>query len=222
MDHGVERFVFLSSVGVYGRLPLGISVDEQFPCRPHEPYAIAKLAAERELKTLFQASGTELVVIRPAMIYGERCPGNFARLTKMVRTGLPLPLAAVSGSRTLLSIDNLVDLLVLVCAQDRKAAGVYNAADTERVELPDVIQAISEGLRRPKRNIAVPLSLLRRGLGMIGKAALVDKLAESVCLDSEKARKQFGWHPRVDSISGMRVSAASFTKNTLQNCSRTA
>ena len=109
----VKRFIYISSIGVHG-----VTSDRPFTVcdvpAPEEPYAISKIEAERGLVNLCQAHDMELVIIRPPLIYGREAPGNFARMVGWVSSGIPLPLGAVDNRRSLISVANLVDL-ILVC-----------------------------------------------------------------------------------------------------------
>ena len=207
---GVRRLVFLSSVGVYGHLEAGTSAHESTECRPLEPYAVAKLAAERELTAVCDGTTTELVVLRPPLVYGPRCPGNFARLVWLVRTGAPLPLAGLSGRRHFVSVSNLADLVVMVCDREDDASGIFNVADADEIDLGDIVRAIGRGLGRPVRLVRVSPRLLRAALRLIGREAIVDKLNESITVDASRARERFGWTPAVGSVDGMQAAAASF------------
>ncbi|MFU2157379.1 NAD-dependent epimerase/dehydratase family protein, partial [Paenibacillus larvae] len=77
-----------------------------------EPYALSKLEAERALGTLAAETGMEIVIVRPPLIYGPGVKANFLSLFRAVQHGWPLPLGGVRNRRSLVALDNLVDLLV--------------------------------------------------------------------------------------------------------------
>ena len=210
IESGVHRFVFMSSIGVYGALERGIAATESAECRPVEPYALSKLAAERELQALCEFNSMELVVLRPPLVYGPVCPGNFSKLVRLVRTGLPLPFGRIPGRRHFVSVTNLSDLVVAICAHGEDASGVFNVADAEEIGLEDIVQAIADGLGRPARVIDVSPRLLRGILKVVGQESVLDKLAESVMVDASRARVVFDWRPHVSSEGGMRAAASSF------------
>jgi UDP-glucose 4-epimerase len=70
VNHGVRRFVFTSSIAVYGAAQVPMSEDQ--PPSPEDPYGIAKLAVERELEVTRQVFGLDYVVFRPHNVYGEK------------------------------------------------------------------------------------------------------------------------------------------------------
>ncbi|MFW5993356.1 MAG: NAD-dependent epimerase/dehydratase family protein, partial [Desulfohalobiaceae bacterium] len=118
---GANRFIFISSIGVYGNQGSGpITVHD--PPAPVEPYAVSKLEAEMGLRKISAETGLEVVIIRPPLVYGPGAPGNFARLLRLVQKGVPLPLGLVQNKRSLVAVDNLVDL-ILTCVEHPAAAG---------------------------------------------------------------------------------------------------
>src|SRR5690606_32265193 len=96
----VKRFIFMSSIGVNGAVTLQQPFTEDTLPQPHADYALSKLEAEEALKKLFAGSDTELVIIRPPLVYAAYAPGNFARLLKLVATNLPLPFARTQNKRS--------------------------------------------------------------------------------------------------------------------------
>lgn len=206
----VQRFIFISSVGVYGHIPDDCAASEEFECNPREPYAISKLDAERELIALCQDSTMELVILRPPMIYGPLCPGNFSSLTKLVKTHLPIPLGSINSNRNYVAIENLMSLVAVICDQQEPANGIYNIGDSEETSLVDTIQLISEGLGIKNKLFKVPKVLIKTTAGIVRKSEAYSKLTESVRIDSEKARRDFKWTPPVSPTTGVVEAAASF------------
>ncbi|MGD8840751.1 MAG: NAD-dependent epimerase/dehydratase family protein, partial [Gammaproteobacteria bacterium] len=118
---GVRRFIFLSTIKVNGETTeAGRPFTADDPPAATDPYAISKLEAERELFRLARETGLEVVVIRPPLVYGPGVGGNFARMLRWLRLGLPLPLGAIDNRRSLVALHNLVDL-ILTCV-DHPAA----------------------------------------------------------------------------------------------------
>jgi UDP-glucose 4-epimerase len=71
INTGVKCFVFTSSIAVYGTSP-ELPMTEETPARPEDPYGIAKLAVEQELKVCKQMFGLNYIIFRPHNVYGER------------------------------------------------------------------------------------------------------------------------------------------------------
>jgi nucleoside-diphosphate-sugar epimerase len=111
---GVRRLVFLSSIKVNGEHTApGRPFTADQPARPEDPYGQSKWEAELGLRALGAETGLEVVIVRPPLVYGPGVRANFAALLRAVDRGWPLPLASVTGNRrSLVALDNLVDLLV--------------------------------------------------------------------------------------------------------------
>lgn len=71
VNTGVKCFVFTSSIAVYGASPV-LPMTEETPAHPEDPYGIAKLAVEQELKVCKEMFGLDYIIFRPHNVYGER------------------------------------------------------------------------------------------------------------------------------------------------------
>ncbi len=192
---GVRRFVYLSTIKVNGEETIDQPFRETDPPGPEDAYAVSKWEAERVLKRLSEETGLEVVIVRPPLVYGPGVKGNFLKLLRLVRAGLPLPLASVANRRSLVSLDNLVDLIV-VCLRHPSAAGeVFLAADGEDLSTPDLIRRISRSMGKPNRLFPFPPSVLKGASRVLGKRAICDRLCGSLTVDSTKAKKVLGWQP---------------------------
>jgi nucleoside-diphosphate-sugar epimerase len=111
--NGVKRFVFISTIKVYGeRTASGTAFRAEDSPSPEDPYAISKHEAEQGLRKIAEETGMEVVIIRPPLVYGPGVKGNFANLLKALKRGLPLPLGAIHNKRSMVGIHNLVDLIM--------------------------------------------------------------------------------------------------------------
>jgi len=197
-DGGVKRFVFISSIKVNGKsTQLGQPFTPEDSITTQDPYALSKWEAEQGLFEIAEHSGMEIVVIRPALIYGEGVKANFAKMIQVVAKGLPLPLGAVHNKRSLVALDNLVDFIIL-CTQHPKAANeVFLISDGEDVSTTELIQKIGKALGKPARLIPVPVSLMTFTAKLVGKEGVAERLFGSLQVDSSKARELLGWQPVV-------------------------
>jgi len=197
-ESGVSRFVFISSIGVNGNSNK-VPFTEQDDPNPHEPYAISKFEAELGLFQIAKETNLEVVVIRPPLVYGANAPGNFGRLIKWVRYKflLPLPLGAVNNSRSLISIDNLVDFII-TCSIHKKAANelflISDGIDVSTTELLNKFKLIFD-----KKIWLIPISLgwTMFFAKLIGKETDAKRLFSSLQIDSSKAKKVLGWKIKI-------------------------
>lgn len=189
---GVKRFVFVSSIGVNGNGSL-IPFNETSPPNPAEPYAASKLEAEDGLRTIAMRTGMEVVIVRPPLVYGPNCPGNFLRLLDLVHKGLPLPFGAVNNLRSLIGVNNLADFLVHCVEHPAAANKTFLIADKPDISTPDMMRVLAQGMGRPSRLMPAPYGLVRGIAGMFGKRATLEKLCGTLQLDSSFARETLGW-----------------------------
>ncbi|MBU4046216.1 MAG: NAD-dependent epimerase/dehydratase family protein, partial [Gammaproteobacteria bacterium] len=182
---------------------------EQDPPHPHNAYALSKWEAEQALQRTSGETGLEVVIVRPPLVYGPNAPGNFAEMMRVLKRGIPLPLASVRNKRSLIHVGNLVDAL-LVCATHPEAAGqTYLVSDGEDISTPELLRQLGAAMGRPARLFSCPPALLRLAGKMAGKSAQVERLLGSLQVDSDKIRRELRWQAPVSLSKGLEMTAAS-------------
>lgn len=91
-----------------------------------------------------ETTGMELVIIRPPLVYGPGVKGNFASMIKLVAKGLPLPLGAVHNQRSLVALDNLVDLIITCIDHPAAANQVFLAGDGQDLSTTELLRGVAE------------------------------------------------------------------------------
>ncbi|NQD92681.1 NAD-dependent epimerase/dehydratase family protein [Pseudomonas sp. CrR25] len=200
---GVKRFVFISSIGVNGAETSTKPFDEHSEPEPHADYALSKLEAEQGLKSLLAGSGTELVIIRPPLVYGIGAPGNFARLLKLVAMGLPLPLSGVNNRRSIISLENLVRFITLCIGHSAAAGQLFLVSDGKDISTEEMALALARGMGKKPLMLPVPDVLLKIGATLLGKGALYTQLYRSLQVESSKARRLLGWQPEENTLEAL-------------------
>jgi nucleoside-diphosphate-sugar epimerase len=191
---GVRRFIFVSSVGVHGNCSrLGGYINEASPFLPSNPYASSKLLAENVLRAVFDQSSCELVILRPALVYGPHAPGSLRLLVRLVEAGLPLALVNVKNQRSLIALDNLVSAIEAVILHPKAAGQAYVVADQETVSTEDLVRLISMCRGRNPLIFYLPLAFLGLCKRIPALGVRVSQLADSLVVDSSKFRKDLGW-----------------------------
>ncbi len=217
---GVQRFVFVSSIKVNGEsTSRGKPYHPDDPPAPIDSYGISKYEAEAELRRLAAVSGMEVVIIRPTLVYGPGVKANFQAMIRWLWRGIPLPLAAVKGNRrSLVSLDNLVDLIVTCIDHPAAANQTFLVSDGETLSTAALLQRMGGALGRPARLIPVPLSLLRLGATWLGKPGVAQRLCGSLEVDISKTRELLGWVPPITVDEGLRRTAVHWIES--QNATR--
>lgn len=204
-NSGVKRFIFLSSIKVNGEVS---SLDHPFTSEmqpmPSSPYAKSKYDAEVGLLQLANDTGLEVVIIRPPLIYGPGVKGNFAGIVKLINTGLPLPLGSVLNKRSLLCIDNLVDLIAVCISHPAAVNQIFLASDGKDLSTSELIGYVAKAMNKPSRLISVPQSILMLFAKIFGKKAVAQRVLGSLQVDFTLSREILGWEPPIALEEGLR------------------
>lgn len=205
---GVRRLVYVSSVKVNGEATYGDrAFTESGGALPTDPYGISKWEAEQVLRRVAQETGLEVVVVRPPLVYGSEVRGNFAQMLVVLSEGIPLPLASVHNLRSLIYVGNLIDALI-VCATHPKAAGqTYLVSDGDDVSTPRLLELLGEGIGCSARLFAFPPALLKLAGRIIRKSNQIERLLESLRVDSGKIRRELNWTPPFTLQQGLKETA---------------
>lgn len=212
LDKKVKRFIFMSSIGVNGSVTSQQPFTEDAAPQPHADYAFSKLEAEQELKKLFSGSYTELVIIRPPLVYAAHAPGNFARLLKLVATNLPLPFAGTKNKRSFVALENLVDFIQICIEHPNAANQTFLIADQTSISTRELVQYLKQGMGRPERFVYIPQPLMKLGAVCIGKSKLYEQLFESLEVDTTKAQKLLGWIAPLSTQQAMLQAGQNYLK----------
>lgn len=202
-DSGVRRFIFVSSIGVNGNINTKPFTESDEP-NPTEPYAQSKWEAEQGLWEIQRKTGMEIVIIRPPLVYGPNAPGNFANLLRWVEKGIPLPLGAIHNKRSLVALDNLVDLIITCIDHPAAANQVFLAGDGQDVSTTDLLQGVAREMGRKSFLVPVPASVLMLGAIVLGKKTMAKRLLGSLQVDTTKARVLLGWKPPISIEEGLK------------------
>src|SRR5579875_707449 len=183
---GVRRLVHMSSLRAMGAATVkGAPFRAADPPRPTDPYGCAKLAIERALAAA--PTGLDLVIVRPPLVYGPAVKGNLQALLRLVAAGVPLPFAGIDNRRSLVFLDNLVDLTT-----------------------PELVRALAAGLGRRARLFPLPGSMLAAAQALPALGPLVARLTASLEADDRETRALLGWVPPFSPAAGLAATARAF------------
>lgn len=209
---GVHRFVYLSSIKVNGEFTeLGHPFSADDAPAPEDPYGVSKHEAEQELRQIAAETGMEVVIIRPPLVYGPGVKANFESMMRWLARGIPLPLAAVTQNRrSLVALDNLVDLIMTCLSYPAAANQTFLVSDGEDLSTADVLRRMGAALGHPARLFYMPQSMLKLGAQVVNKPGIYQRLCGSLQLDIAKTRQLLGWAPPVSVDEGLRRAAEGF------------
>jgi nucleoside-diphosphate-sugar epimerase len=206
---GVKRFVFISTIKVNGETSApGRPFTADGAPVPEDAYGISKLEAEQGLFELGRRTNMEVAVVRPPLVYGPQVRANFLSLMKSVRRGVPLPFGLTDNRRSLVGIDNFVDLIALLITHPRAPGEVFLAADGRDVSTGELIRMLAAAMGRKARLLPVPVGLMRAAARLAGRKALANRILGSLQVDIDKTRNLLGWSPPVSMEEGLRRAVA--------------
>lgn len=205
---GVKRFIFLSSVKVNGESTDKIDNNKMFinndAADPKDAYSISKFEAEKVLWEISLRTGLEVVVVRLPLVYGYGAKGNLKRLIKLINSGIPLPFGLIKNKRSLIGIDNLIDVLIRCIDHPNAKGKTFLVSDGEDLSTPELIKLIASSMERSVRLFPVPVFLLKLLSSILGKQKEINRLAESLKIDSSYTKETLNWTPRVTAEEGIR------------------
>ena len=167
------------------------------------PYGLSKRLAEERLEQIGRTRGLRWTTIRPALVFGERDPGNFLQLVVAVSRRRFVYIDGGRARKSLSYVGNVGPAIVALARSDRAAGGVYYLADPQPHTVREIITVISEclGVPPPHLSLAGPVA---RVLGAIGSAAasvglraplrldMVEALVRDVVVDTRPLEEEMG------------------------------
>lgn len=208
---GVKRFVFISSVKVNGEETLPDKAFTTFdaPC-PLDAYGVSKWEAEQALQKFCKKVGMEWVIIRPPLVYGPGVKANFQRLMASLARGTPLPFGALHNKRSLVALDNLVDLLAICVKHPSAANQVFMVSDGDDISVAELTKLLALVLQHPARTLPIPRYWLRIGLAAIGRGLVAQRLCCELRVDIAKTNSLLSWRPPYTVEEALRKTAEHF------------
>lgn len=211
---GVKRFIYLSSIKVNGEatFPNQPFTSEDTPL-PVDPYGVSKYEAETGLFKLANKTGMEVVIIRPPLVYGPGVKANFLSMLQWLDKGVPLPLGNINNNRSLVALDNLIDLIITCIDHPAAANQIFLVSDGEDLSTTELIQKVARALGQRERLVPVPAKLLRIAAVLLGKRNMAERLLGSLQVDISKTRELLNWKPPLNVDRALEQTARAFHQN---------
>lgn len=209
---GVRRFIFISSIKVNGESTIiGSPFQHLDKAMPKDPYGISKAEAEAGLWQINKESGMEIVIIRPPLVYGPGVKANFASMMKLVSKNYPLPLGAVRNRRSMVALDNLINL-ISTCINHPKAANqTFLVSDDQDASTTELLRIMAHAFGKKAKLIPIPMSWIRGVATLLGKKVVADRLCGSLQVDITHTKNTLGWRPPVTMEQQLAKIAASMS-----------
>jgi nucleoside-diphosphate-sugar epimerase len=190
----IPRVIYLSSIKVNG--------ESTRDCRPFTPddkpapeddYGKSKFECELILKELLKDTQTQLVVIRPPLVYGRLNKGNLAALQRLIELGIPLPFANIHNKRDLVSLHNLCSLISDCCTKSEAAGHTFMVSDGVARSTAEIIELLATSMQRQARVFGVP-NFFFNALGW-AKPDITKRLTENLEVDISATKQILNWNP---------------------------
>ena len=188
---GTKTFLHFSSVKAICEGSDAV-LDEESVCAPKTPYGISKLESEEAARTIAAGSGIRVAILRLPMVYGPRNQGNFPRMIRWARKGLPFPLFRPDNLRSMVYVGNVVAGVLALLKRSPEGVSTFILKDNEDHSTRRVYSAICRELGTSPRFLPVPAAAARLG-GLFSED--LRKLAGSFRVSSAKIEKEIGFLP---------------------------
>jgi len=221
-----KKFVHISSNSAQGNnVERAILMKEDQQEHPAKNYGKSKYKAEQIVKEAQKSGKINTVILRPCWFYGIRQPDRMTKLMKMIKNGHPIIFGDGKNLRSMTYIDNLVDLMMLVEANDKANGQTYWAADERPYETLEIYQEIANelGVKLNPRFIPKIVSQMFeladdvfQGVGMYNiNFHVAGEMTKDIACDISKAKNELGYKPRVDIKKGIKRSVEWCRQNNL-------
>ncbi len=190
---GVSRFIYISSI--------------KAKSEEHDAYADSKAAAEQVLRSQPADRAVPYVIVRPPLVYGPGVSGNFARLSRAIASGKPVPLGAIDNRRGFIGVDNLADFLLTCAVHPNAVNQAFAVSDGRDASVGDFARAIAKAATDATgvktRIVNMPEWMLRLAGTLTGKRDTISKLCDDLPVDITLARDLLDWNPPYSLAEGM-------------------
>ena len=211
---GVKRFIFLSSIKVNGeQTEQGKPFIPSISTPPTDPYGLSKYKAEQALIELSKMSELEVVIIRPPLVYGPGVKANFQSMMKWVSRSVPLPLGAVHNKRSMVYLDNLVDLIMVCVAHPNAANQTFLVSDHHDVSTSQLLSQIKQASNSRCLLLPIPMCWFQGIAKMMNKPQIAQRLCSSLQVDTSYTQKQLNWQPPVSWEQGISETVSAYLKS---------
>ena len=206
---GIKKVICVSSVAV-------ISGNKEVPLRDDLPYKTtnaygqSKLEAEK-VAIAYREKGLKVAILRPCMVYGENEPHALHILVKWIKRRM-IPIFGEGNNKLqLVSVENVVDVMVLCLSKEAAYEGTYLIADKEELSIKEIFNCITRaiGAKSPIHIPRIFVKLLAK-LPVIGKRASFFLKDRTYSID--RIKEKLGYVPRVSTCDGLKKAVLSYGK----------
>jgi nucleoside-diphosphate-sugar epimerase len=209
-DQGARRIIHISSNSVMGfNKPADELFTEDMPCRPYKKYGQSKYLAELAVREMQDSGKLETVILRPCWYYGRYQPERQTTFFRMIKSGKPVMFGSGENLRSVTSLPNLVDAMLLAEDSDKAAGRTYWVADKRPYTVGEVYETIARVLEvdefhpRHLPNLASAMCRIADGvfqsLGLYNsKIHVGGEMNRHIACSIDKAIRELGYTPKMN------------------------
>ena len=202
-DTEVKHFIYLSSIKVNGeRTCLNPFLEENILC-PEDEYGQSKLQAEEVIKSYCGGNKMSYTILPSPLVYGPKVKGNFLDLLNISASRIPLPFAAINNKRSLIYIENLLDIIYLTLIHPKAKNETFLLCDGQDLSIQELIIQIRKAMKLSSNLWYCPLSVLKFIFKVLKREKAFLRLSTSLQVDDQKLRSYVDWQPRFSVEQGL-------------------
>jgi len=200
---GVNKFIFISSIKAGGTPHNKECADEEYPGQPDGIYGESKRQAELLLLELGVSSEMEIVILRPALVYGNGVKGNLQMMLNGIKKGWFPALPKIDNIRSMVCVEDLVFVIMLVSASNEANGEIFIVTDSHKYSSREIYDEMRRALGKKPTRVFFPqfifclLAKIGDGIGKIIKFPFdshrYKKLLGDECYDSSKIEEKLGF-----------------------------
>ena len=189
----VKKFIFLSTVAVYGRTSCSFPIDINFPVSPKSQYGASKLNAENYLlyEKKEEDKTPKISIFRLPLVIGKNAPGNYGLLEKLSKLNFPLPFGLANNQRTVVSTEALANTIINGCIYLDNHLGINLLGNEKPISTKELIISLRAENGLKPNLIPIPKAVMKFCLSLIGKKKVYEQLYEDLVFISSIEKKYY-------------------------------
>lgn len=193
-----KRFIFISSVSVYGRSQ-GELITEECGLDANDPYGLSKIEAEKIIKNWCNQKNVICSILRLPLVVGPNPPGNLGAMINSIRKGYYFNIDGGKAKKSMVLAEDVAKFIL----KASEVGGEFNLSDGYHPSFKELSSCISIQIKKPQPlNLNIWFAKLIgflgdiRGDGAIVNTKKINKIITNLTFDDSKARAKFGWDPK--------------------------
>lgn len=174
----VKKFIFLSSVSVYGLNSSKNKINLNNNTSPNSFYGKSKLMCEDYL--LNTNNSVKVSIIRLPLVYGDNAPGNFGKLQKIANTNLPLPFLNLKNKRSMIDVNIVASVICKIALNCDAHLGLHLLCEKKPFSTEEIISRLRGFNNKSARLFSFPIFIIKISLILFGKRKIYEQLFEDL------------------------------------------